>query len=102
MALGRPTAREKYQVAGGATILDFAGESLYDAVDLIFANQWNQGTPEDGSDIDIYDYASKTSGTKQTIYWNGGTNRNSGYSLAWGTTANVPRKWFFVKVQEVK
>lgn len=50
---------QKYQVAGGATILDFAGESLYDAVDLIFANQWNQGTPEDGSDIDIYDYAYK-------------------------------------------
>lgn len=59
VALGRPAAREKYQVAGGATILDFAGESLYDAVDLIFANQWNQGTPEDGSDIDIYDYAYK-------------------------------------------
>ena len=91
---------QKYQVAGGATILDFAGESLNDAVNLIFANQWNEGTPEKGSDIDIYDYAYKTT-TRRTIYWTGGSYRGN-YNLAWGTTANVPRKWFFVKVQEVK
>ena len=67
---------------------------------LIFANQWNEGTPENGSDIDIYDYAYKTT-TRRTIYWTGGSYRGN-YNLAWGTTANVPRKWFFVKVQEVK
>lgn len=83
----------KYQVSGGATILDFAGASTSDAVELIFGNQWpdtNSSTGyERGSDIDIWNSSS------YTIYWNGN-------SLAWGGTGNVPRKWFFVKVQEVK
>ena len=64
---------------------------------LIFVNQWNEGTPENGSDIDIYNYDSKT----QTIYWTGGSSRGN-YNLAWGATSNVPRKWFFVKVTEVE
>ena len=80
-------------MSGGATILDFAGASTSDAVELIFGNQWpdtNSSTGyEQGSDIDIWNSSSST------IYWNGN-------SLAWGGTGNVPRKWFFVKVQEVK
>lgn len=83
----------KYQVSGGATILDFAGASTSDAVELIFGNQWpdtNSSTGyEQGSDIDIWNSSSST------IYWNGN-------SLAWGSTGNVPRKWFFVKVTEVE
>lgn len=82
----------KYQVSGGATILDFAGASTSDAVELIFGNQWfdaNSNSYEQGSDIDIWNSSSST------IYWNGN-------SLAWGSTGNAPRKWFFVKVTEVE
>lgn len=65
---------------------------------LIFANQWNEGTPENGSDIDIYNYDNKSN----TIYWNGGTSRNTG-ALTWtNNMGNVPRKWFFYKVTEVE
>lgn len=87
---------KKYQAAGGSTILDFAASDTGSAAELIFANQWRTDSVY-GSDIDIWNSAARSN----TIYWSGGTSRTSG-ALGWGPTSNVPRKWFFVKVQEVK
>lgn len=87
----------KYQTAGGSTILDFAGASSTDGVELIFANQWSDDTVF-GSDIDVYNEDSRAN----TIYWTGGSSRSSG-NLAWSSNmGSVPRKWFFIKVQEVQ
>ena len=87
----------KYQTAGGSTILDFAGANASDGVELIFANQWSSDTVY-GSDIDVYNEDSRAN----TIYWTGGSSRASG-NLAWSNNmGNVPRKWFFIKVQEVQ
>lgn len=87
---------KKYQAAGGSTILDFAASDTGSAAELIFANQWSTDSVY-GSDFDIWNSAARSN----TIYWSGGTSRTSG-ALGWGSTSNVPRKWFFVKVQEVK
>lgn len=87
---------KKYQAASGSTILDFAASDTGSAAELIFANQWSTDSVY-GSDIDIWNSAARSN----TIYWSGGTSRTSG-ALGWGSTSNVPRKWFFVKVQEVE
>lgn len=83
----------KYQSANVASsMLDFIADDKASATELIFAGWW-QG--ESGADLDIWDYATRSSG-KKTMYW-------TGSYLNFSTDTNVyPRKWFFYKVTEVE
>lgn len=85
----------KYQSANVASsMLDFIADDKASATELIFAGWW-QGDAEYGADLDIWDYATRSSG-KKTMYW-------TGSYLNYSTNTGVyPRKWFFYKVEEVQ
>lgn len=64
---------------------------------IMFGNRWT-GETGDRKDIDLWYRKGNGLGSfyyESTFYWNGS-------SLALGTTANTPRKWFFYEVEEVQ
>ena len=70
------------------------GQSDAYGMAMMFGNHWT-GEGDTRRDIDIWYRKGNGLGSykyEQTIYWNGS-------SLALGTTANTPRKWFFFEVE---